>query len=355
MYFFLGAASITSIVAWYMSMPTFFTFAVAATIFIATYNHIAHEKEDIFMEQAIYCMSKTECCCMHKLWSDPRSVVWTTTGFKILSGAVGAIATVNTWGSSHVFVNGHYFIVTVVWVISVILWFISCIPIFICLIQCAAEEIKQKHPKPIQIGDKDNFQILRYGQELIVDGKTVSLVSGKDLIVRFRSCMAIQLTHDIVIGIFWMYLSLMLYDLSDDEDDSEWRTIFLSMMSWHIVYITLYHIYLKEIRSCVLVSRINKSRPCCAPSEADKWWSVAQLLGLASVYIGFIWRMREPTLTDLGCSEESLTLIIVGIIIYYLGMSSQKDSLFGTLPNLDSRPLLAASKRLETLPVNINF
>jgi hypothetical protein len=65
--------------------------------------------------------------------------------------------------------------------------------------------------------------------------------------------------------------------------------------------------------------------------------------------------MREPTLTDLGCSEESLTLIIVGIIIYYLGMSSQKDSLFGTLPNLDSRPLLAASKRLETLPVNINF
>ena len=327
MYFLVTVSAISSAVAWYMQLSTFFTIAVATTIFIVTYNYIMDRKEDIFMEQAIHCMTKTECCCIHKLWSNPDSIVWTTITFKILAGIAASIATVNTVTYSHSFATGHYFIVSAVWCIAIILWFLSCVPIFISLIQCAAKEMSSKTPKSIQIGNKT----LTYGQRVTVDEKTINIISGSELIVRFRVCMTVQLIHDIVIGVFWLYLSLMLYDISDDNDDSEWRTIFLSMMSWHIVFVTLHHIYLKEIRSCVTITRVNKSRPCCAPSEADKWWSFTQLIGLASIYTGFIWRMREPTLTDMGCSTETLIIITFGIVIYYLGMSMQTNSLLGTL------------------------
>ena len=326
MYFFLAVSAISSAVAWYMQLQTFFTIAVAATIFIVTYNYIMDRKEDIFMEQAIHCMTKTECCCVHKLWSEPQSVVWTTTAFKILAGITATIATLNTHIYSQSFATGHYFIVATVWSIAILFWFLSCAPIFICLIQCAAKEMSSKTPKPIQIGNKS----LSYSQKITVGEKTIQIISGSELIVRFRVCMTVQLIHDLVIGVFWLYLALMLYDISDDNDDSEWRTIFLSMMSWHIVFVTLHHIYLKEIRSCVTITRANKSRPCCAPSEADKWWSFTQLIGLALIYTGFIWRMREPTLTDMGCSIETLLIVTVGIAIYYLGMSMQTNSLLGT-------------------------
>jgi len=334
MYLLLAISAITSAVAWYMSITTFFTFAVTATIFTATYNYLLDRKEDIFIEQAIHCMTKTECCCVHKLWKDPDSVVWTTAAFKILAGITATIATVNTHTYSQSFENGHYFIVSAVWSISILLWILSCVPIFICLIQCAAKEKSDKTPKTINIGQKQ----LSYGQQITVDEKTIKIISGSQLILRFRVCMTIQLIHDVVIGVFWLYLAVMLYDISDDNDDSEWRTIFLSMMSWHIVFVTLHHIYLKEIRSCVTITKVNKSRPCCAPSEADKWWSFTQLVGLASIYIGFIWRMREPTITEMGCSPETLAIVIFGIVIYYLGMTMQTNSLLGTLPKEKTYP-----------------
>lgn len=346
MYFFLAVSAITSAVAWYMSMQTFFTISVATTIFITTYNYILDRKEDIFMEQAIHCMTETECCCIHKLWSNPDSIGWTTTAFKILAGITTTIATLNTHIYSQSFANEHYFIVSAVWAIAIIMWFLSCVPIFICLIQCAAKEMSSKTPKPIQIGNK----LLTYGQKVTVDEKTIRIISGSDLIVRFRVCMTVQLIHDIVIGVFWLYLALMLYDISDDNDDSEWRTIFLSMMSWHIVFVTLHHIYLKEIRSCVTITRVNKSRPCCAPSEADKWWSFTQLIGLASIYTGFIWRMREPTLTDMGSSPETLAMVTFGIAIYYLGMSMQTNALLGTLYKKNILPVASRQGTVAKKP-----
>jgi hypothetical protein len=351
MYFFLAVASITSVIAWYLIMPVFFTFAAASTIFIATYNDVSRKDLDVFMEQSVHCMSITECCCIHRLWSDPKSVVWTRSGFKILAGAAGTLAVLNTWEYSNNFATKHHFIVSIIWCISIGCWFLSCVPVLISLIQCAAKEVHKVHPKSIRIGD----QILDYGEKLIIDEKTIQIVSGEKIIVRYRSCMTIDLIHDIVIGIFWLYLAIMLYDLSDDEDDSEWRTIFLSMMSWHIVFVTLHHIYIKDIRSCVTITRSNKSRPCCAPSEADKWWSFTQLVGLAAIYIGFIWRMKEPTLTDMGCSSETLGIIILGVVVYYFGKSMHADTLHGKIIDSSKHAFNLRELGESRLKHNLNF
>ena len=150
MYFFLAAASITSVIAWYLIMPVFFTFAVASTIFIATYNDVSRKDLDVFMEQSVHCMSITECCCIHRLWSDPKSVVWTRSGFKILAGAGGTLAVLNTWEYSNNFATKHHFIVSIIWCISIGCWFLSCVPVLISLIQCAAKEIHTVNPKSIR-------------------------------------------------------------------------------------------------------------------------------------------------------------------------------------------------------------
>ena len=89
------------------------------------------------------------------------------------------------------------------------------VPYFICLIQCAEEKVKKDK-------DIDND----------VDKQLYS----------FRKYVAMWLVHDVVLGLFWLYLSITLHHLLKD-DDSEWRTIFLSMISWHIIVFVIRELY----------------------------------------------------------------------------------------------------------------
>lgn len=326
MYLFLSTSAILAAFAWYLENPTFFMISIVVSILSSAYLYILSTQKDTFVQQCIHCMERTECCCVHKLWSNPNSVVWTQTTLRTIAGVTAAVATQNTWQYYKAFVDGSYWTVSTLWVLAISIWFISCVPILICLIQCAAKQGK-KTPLSVKIANN----IIETGQKIHIDEKTIKLVDSKTIIVRFRKVMTIQLIHDIVIGIFWLYLSISLYDLIDDGDDSEWRTIFLSMLSWHIVFVTIYHIYLKSIRSTLSITRGMKSRPCCAPSEANKWWSLTQLLGLAAIYISFIWRMREPTLTNMGCSLETLILFTFGVLAWAFGKKMTTHDFQGTL------------------------
>lgn len=326
MYFLISTGAIASVISWYLASYSFFMISVATTIIIATYTGFLVYNKDTFIHQCVFVMQKTECCCVHKLWSDPKSVIWSTNFIKTTAGILAAVAIQNSWQYAKAFKDGSYITVTLLWILTVVLWFLSSVPTFICLIQCAAIDGK-KPPNPIHVAGTT----LTMGQKITVDDKHIKMVDGKTLIIRFRKVKSLELLHDVVIGIFWLYLILTLYDLIDDDDDSEWRTIFLSMMSWHIVFVTLYHIYLKQIRSCVHITRAEKSRPCCAPSEADKWWSITQLLGFAAIYIAIIWRMKEPTLTDMGCSEETLGMAIFGILLWALGKKMEMNAFRGTI------------------------
>jgi hypothetical protein len=123
--------------------------------------------------------------------------------------------------------------------------------------------------------------------------------------------------HDLFLGIFWMYLSLMLYDLTDDEDDSEWRTIFLSMLSWHIVVIILRQIYFKGTWSLNKVTKPSSERvsPCCSNENAEHWWDITRILCFVLIYGVFILRMQSGSLINMGCSLESVVLFILSIIL----------------------------------------
>lgn len=330
MYGLLGLALIINGFAWHYQAQLIWYITMAIAIAIATLIHVTSLYSDIFIKQSIHCMERPKCCCIHNCWSNPNTIISTTIFFRTLAGILAVLATLISYAYTDEFANKKYFTTTLSWTIAVGIWLISCLPFTIALIQCAAEtppQKKSRNPKPIAIGK----QKLEMGHKLTVDDKTIKLASGHELIVRFRQIISMQLLHDIVIGIFWMYLAIMLYDLCDDEDDSNWRTIFLSMISWHIVFQTLYHTYLKNIWSCTIIHKnYNKSSACCAPSHAENWWSILQLSGLAAIYMATIIRMKEIIITDMGCAIETLIYIVYGALAFCLGNYMLAREIHGT-------------------------
>ena len=311
----LLAALVVNGVAWYLQAPLIWYLSAAAGTLLTTIIHVKSLTNDMFLEQSILCMKQTECCCIHNCWKNPRSIIMTTALLRSLAGTMATIACGLSYVFKDEFFEKKYFTITLLWSMAVGLWIASCIPFAIGLVQCAAEDTTT-NPKPIKIGK----ETLANSGSIEVNGKIIKLAKGQDIIVRFRQVISMLLLHDIVIGIFWMYLALMLYDLTDDQDDSNWRTIFLSMISWHIVFQTFYHIYLKNVWSCTIISqKENASKACCAPSQADKWWSILQLSGLAAVYVATIIRMGEINITDMGCTVETLIYIIYGSGAFCIG------------------------------------
>lgn len=331
MYFLLGSAFISAAFFWYSEISSLCTLSVIAAIIFATWINIRNLQRDVFLAQSIYCMDKTECCFVHAVWSDPKSVIWTTGVFRILAAISAMISLYLTWEYQSSFADKHYFLVTGIWILTCIIWLVSILPFFICLVQCAARQTKKKL-KPLRIASK----ILGYQQELVTDRKKVKLVSSEELIIRFRTVVFMWSLHDIVLGVFWFYLSFELYDLTDDEDDSGWRTIFLSMISWHIIFIVLHHMYLKDLWSCVKITKISiGDTPCCAPSEANKWWAICQLIGLGCIYVSVIQRMNTDELTKMGCSEETLVLFCTGVALLYFGKTMISKTLYGSIDSTE--------------------
>lgn len=351
MYILLSCSLIASAISWYMIMQRMWFVLMGVSVFILTWIDVSGFKSDLFLQQAVHSMQETECCCIHKVWSDPHSILWTTMAFRILTGMTASFALYITFIYSSTFAKGQYFITIGTWTIVNVLWAISNVPFLICLVQCAAKTTSITM-EPIKIGDVT----LEPGRTLEIGHLKISLVSGADLIVRFRKVVSVWMLHDVVLGIFWLYLTLMMYDLTDDEDDSEWRTIFLSMMSWHIIFIVLHHMYLKQQWSCVSIKTPpNLQTPCCGPTEADKWWAICQLVGLVAIYVAFIWRMRQPELTAMGCSEETLILFISGVAVCCLGKTMTKKTLNGRrLETLKPFPSTSVSKTINNRNI-LNF
>ena len=323
MYFLLGLSLISFAISWYNDISSVSILSMAFSVLWGTCINLTNIRNDVFLKQSVHCMAKTECCLIHKVWSDPASVIWTTVTFRFLSAIMALISLYLSWSESDTFKNGHYFILTSVWVLTCSAWIISSLPMLICLVQCAANKSKREL-EPITIGNK----VLHYQQEIIYGLKKIRLVKGMELIIRFRKAISLWLLHDIVLGIFWIYLSIELYDLTDDEDDSGWRTIFLSMISWHIMFVIFHHIYIKDVWSCVTIQNsAHQSIPCCAPSEADKWWILCQLLGFAGIYISVIRRMQQPDLINMGCSFETLILFCAAVCILTLGKTMVSKSM----------------------------
>ena len=303
MYLLLGVTLVGSIVGWEMGWPILFYGTVGLAILFMSWLDVTKKygSESIFYK-SILAMPKTECFCVHRVWSDPKSVHWVTRGLRVCAGLLAVASTAISWTRSDAFIQQHVWIVTAAWCTTSIVWILSCIPVALCLIQCAADDRRlNKIPERMEI-------------------------SEQELILRFRRVQSLWFAHDIVLGLFWGYLGFMLYDLTDDQDDSEWRTIFLSMMSWHIIVLVLYQCYFKALWTLKPHQRVeSRSRPCCSPEKADKIWSWIRILCMMGVYVVVILRMQQSHLVMMGF-ESPLHAIIASILVMIISISYTVDT-----------------------------
>jgi len=322
MYILLGASLAMLIWGWWATTSSVFFGSVLLSIVFLVYVDIETMlTRGSFFETAIRAMPTTECCLLHEVWASPYSVRWTTILFRCLAAMVAFVATIVTWSRRKSFADGRYTLISSIWSAASILWLISCLPMFMCLIQCAAAS-RYKNVK--------------------------TKIGSTELILRFRKVYALWLIHDVTLGIFWLYLSVMLFDLADDADDSEWRTIFLSMLSWHIIVVVIHEMFFKQIftlEPCRTHPRT--SSPCCGPRNSGPLWSAVTIASYAGMYAIIIMRLQKGSLMSMG-TDSILSPVLFSICQCLFVVSKYYRTLGKSNPTvLEKEPLQSSASGLD--------
>jgi len=265
-------------IAWYISNVDMLFLSLFFAIITANINDISEFSNDTFLLNALKSLKKTPCCILSEAFNDPAYVLRWTMALRTLTGIFAATSVLISWYFRSDFATGHYLVVSGSWCIVCICWILSCVPLIISLMQCAA-------------------------------------ATKNDIAIRYRKIVFVWILHDIFLGLFWLYLSIMLYDLADDNDDSEWRTIFLSMLSWHIIILVLHRIYMKGTRE----SKYHNSQcsTCCGVNTLPVWLDIFLLLSFVSIYMTVIARLQQNNLMSMGMSDGYFVLYLVSVVIAY--------------------------------------
>ena len=272
MLFVVTIAVLLSGWAWYAALVHYwFLFLLLSIISISIFDmqqNVANE----FLNAAYDKMKPTECCALAEHFKYPRYVLRTTVALRALAGLGSVAAIVITWFCRTDFAKGSYVLVSGSWGTVSVVWILSSVPMIVSLMQCAS-------------------------------------VTSDDIIIQYRKTISVWIVHDVFLGVFWLYLSVMLYDLSDDNDDSEWRTIFLSMISWHIIILILKEIYTRP--------RQQESISICGPENIQLWLRFFLLLSFVGMYVVVSWRMQDNNLIEMGMPLSSLILFATSVMIGY--------------------------------------
>ena len=227
-----------------------------------------------FLHESYQAMPRETVCCLPKFGcSSPDSILFLTCLFRAVAGLSASASFYVSWTFRKAFWHGHTTTVVGMWAGTSLVWLISCVPHFICLLQCAST----------------------------TESRTI---------IRFRKRVTVWLVHDVVLGVFWMYLAFMLDHLLK-EDDSEWRTVFLSMMSWHIIIFVCRKLYLTD------VWHITKHVACCAPETVGRWAVVLMLSAMLTIYGVLVHVVRDSV--DMGCSLEQVVVFVFALVVGCIG------------------------------------
>lgn len=284
LYVLLGTSLSTSLFYWYMESMYFWLLSNAISVFIYTVIHNIEIFFSLFFRTA-YCYmgDNKQCCCRGRCITVQDSTTWTV----ILRSVAGTVAFFSLFYTMWHIDNIQHVVTSlqILWTISSSFWLFSCIPNIICLVQCAAH-LKNNEPKTIKV------------------------------IKHFRTILALRIIHDVLLGVFWFYLAFRLdtlFDYDPDEDESihaeEWRTIFMSMISWHLVIVLLREIYFSE------KTRTFKGG-CCDINNTWIWLKLARIGCLILIYTIVIYRVDQAILYTMGCSIYALIggIIAIGLI-----------------------------------------
>jgi hypothetical protein len=272
----ITGALLSSVWFWYACNVELWFVSIFVTVLVTTVYDLQQCLDDPFLSQALRSMKPTPCCTMVDRFQDPQYVLRITTALRVLTGLLAGTALIISCYFKEDFSTGHYLVVSGAWVAVCLCWFLSCVPLVVSLLQCAAS--------------------------------TTTATS-----LKYRKVVTVWVVHDLFLGIFWLYLSVMLYDLADDGDDSEWRTIFLSMLSWHLIILVLHEIYMKN--SDV---QLPSGQTCCGPDSVKPWFRFFLLLSFVGLYIVVIARMQRNDLGKMGLTPGQLVLFVLSTLMAYI-------------------------------------
>jgi hypothetical protein len=274
--YFLSAVGLASaIIAWHLRSVDIWFLSLGSAFLFMTFAYCYDLVHNRRLQDAYEKMPRTTPCCIPYIGCQERASIMTATCIlRAVAGLMAVSACYVSWLYREKFWDGDSAIVRNCWAVTSATWLASCIPHSICLIQCAAAR-------------------------------------NSPIMYRFRKYVAVWLIHDIVLGVFWLYLSFMIDHLLK-EDDSEWRTIFLSMVSWHIIVFVLRQLYFSELWS------ITEHTTCCGPKTRTRWGDILQLLAMFIIYGVLMHVVRDSV--DMHPLDISLVILfVVAIFVGYLG------------------------------------
>lgn len=273
----ITSALLSSVWFWYKSQVELWFVSIFVTILTATIYDMQQCLNDPFLSRALQSMKQTPCCTRTGHFQDPQYVLRATAALRVWTGLMAGAAIVVSCYFKEDFTTGHYLVVSGSWATVCLFWFLSCVPLVVSLLQCAAA--------------------------------TTTATA-----VEYRKVITVWVVHDLFLGAFWLYLSIMLYDLADDGDDSEWRTIFLSMISWHLIILVLHEIYMKKSKTHL---QITTGKTCCGPDSVEHWLRFFLLLSFVGMYVVVISRMQRNDLGEMGLTGGQLWLFVLSTLVAF--------------------------------------
>lgn len=255
-----------SLVGWSTRHTDIWLLAAAGAIFLFTYDHVYHIWTSTFLTKTLAKLSRVDCCIHSLPFQHASTALRLLCCIRTLAGLTATIGAILGW--AYGFSKDNTLRMCIVWSSASILWLVSCVPMLVTLLQCAAVATKNKD------------------------------------IFRFRGFVTIWLIHDITLGGFWSYLAIALPDIVDDNDDSEWCTIFLSMISWHIVVLTVQTFFIDSSWKHNDKDD-SKPGPCCGAKSAVAWWRALHFVCMGVVYIVVVQRVQEHHLDNMGLSVSA--------------------------------------------------
>jgi len=264
-----------AILAWHLKSVDMWFISLGCTFLFMTFAYCYDLLHNIRLKNAYDKMPvETPCCIPYIGCTHRATIIRATCMLRFVSGLLAVTACYVSFSNREKFWAGDSAVVIGFWGAASATWLASCIPHVICLIQCAA-------------------------------------TTDSPAIYRFRKYVAVWLVHDIVLGVFWLYLSFMLDHLLKD-DDSEWRTIFLSMISWHIIVFVIRQLYFSELWS------ITEHTSCCGPKTRTRWGDILQLVAMFIIYGVLMHVVRDSV--DMHPLDVSLVILfMVALFVGYLG------------------------------------
>ena len=280
LYLVLTMALSWSIVAWYEQNIRWWTFGVVVAIMVSNVVHVLELwSSRLFRTGFTVMQPNSNCCCP---CNRVDYSLWWLCCLRFLSGVLAAVSMSTTLLPD---ITSEVQLLTWLWSLTAVVWLLSCIPAFVCLVQCAAY--------PTRAEENNKMVTLKY----------------------FRTQLAIRLVHDGLLGIFWLYLAIMLdklvYETTlqvGEPHAEEWRIVFMSMISWHLVVVLLRAIYFSKERALV--------GGCCDKKNTWLWLKTMRILSIGLLYAIIIDRVNDPVLYTMGCSELTLVGTLITVVLF---------------------------------------